>query len=320
MTDINGTIFSIQRFSIHDGPGIRTTVFFKGCPLRCFWCHNPEGLRKVVEIQFYRSRCIGCGECVRVCPEGAQELIVHEDGTFERAFNRERCTACGKCVETCYADGLEIVGQEMSAKQVVDEVLQDRAFYTGGGAVGGVTLSGGEPMLQPAFTLEILAGCKASGIHTALETTTHYRWESLASTLPFIDLFMIDIKHMDPEKHRAATGVSNEQILANIRRLARTGKPIIFRTPTIPGVNDTVEEISAIAAFIRELADTPLEDGSRHPGRFSLELLAFHKLAADKYKSLGLDYPAAGLEPPAKEHMAVLAQAAEAQGISVKVR
>lgn len=175
-------------------------------------------------------------------------------------------------------------------------------------------------MLQTDFALEILAGCRAQGIHTALETTTHYRWETLAKALPLTDLFMIDIKHLDPHKHRAATGVSNEQILANIRGLARIGKPVIFRTPVIPEVNDTPQEIGAIASFIHELGSTPLEDGSVCPERFSLELLAFHKLAADKYSSLGLEYPAAHLEPPTPEHMAELASAAAGRGITVRVR
>jgi pyruvate formate lyase activating enzyme len=310
---LSGTIFNIQRFSIHDGPGIRTTVFFKGCPLRCFWCHNPEGLRKIREIQFESERCIGCGECARVCPEGAQELV---DGV--RIYHRERCVVCGTCVESCFAGGLQMVGQEISADQVLAEILVDRAFYATSG--GGVTLSGGEPMLQPTFALSILEGCKAAGIHTALETTTHFRWETLAQALPLTDLFMIDIKHTDPEKHRAATGVSNERILANIRRLAATGKPIIFRTPVVPGVNDTVEEIGAIADFVREVGRTQLEDGTYHPERVSLELLAFHKLAADKYRSLGLEYPAAHLEPPTKEHMAALVNTAAERVIAVKSR
>lgn len=337
LDDIHGEIFNIQRFSIHDGPGIRTTVFFKGCPLRCFWCHNPEGLRKAADIQFYAARCIGCGACVSACPEGAQQIIMHADGSFERIFDRALCNACGECVDTCFSGALEKIGQEISAQDVVTEVLRDRGFYTqnsGGGATqtsggatqvggansGGVTLSGGEPMLQPAFARAILAGCKAQGIHTALETSTCYRWEILESALPLTDLFMIDIKHLDDQKHRAATGVSNVQILANIRRLAYTGKPVIFRTPTIPGVNDTPEEIGAIAAFIHELSEVRLEDGTRHPERFSLELLAFHQLAADKYRSLGLEYPAAALQPPSKAHMTHLAQVAEAQGIAVRFR
>jgi pyruvate formate lyase activating enzyme len=310
---LSGTIFNIQRFSIHDGPGIRTTVFFKGCPLRCFWCHNPEGLRKVLEIQFEAERCIGCGECVRVCPEGAQELA---DGV--RIYHRDRCVVCGECVETCFAGGLQKVGQEIGAEQILAEALIDRAFYTSSG--GGVTLSGGEPMLQPSFALKILEGCRAAGLHTALETTTHYRWETLAEALPLTNLFMIDIKHINPEKHRAATGVSNERILANIRQLSPTGKPIIFRTPVVPGVNDTVEEIGAIADFVRKIAETPLDDGSYRPERVSLELLAFHKLAADKYRSLGLEYPAAHLEPPTNEQMAVLVKSAAARGIAVKSR
>lgn len=290
-------------------------MFFKGCPLRCFWCHNPEGLRKKIEIQFTPARCIGCGECARACPRGAQELA----GGI-RIYHRDRCAACGQCVALCYVESLQQIGQEINAQQAVAEVLRDRAFYEGGTGVmdaggihdGGVTLSGGEPMLQPALALEILAGCKANGIHTALETTAHYQWNTLAAALPLTDLFMIDIKHIDSQKHRTGTGVGNEQILGNIRRLAGTGKPIIFRTPVITRFNDTIAEIAAIARFIQELGSIPLPDGSLHPGRFSLELLAFHKLAAEKYSGLGLEYPAAHLEPPTKEHMAALTSAASA--------
>lgn len=306
---LTGTIFNIQRFSIHDGPGIRTTVFLKGCPLHCFWCHNPEGLHKAIEIQFYSSRCIGCGACVLACRQGAQ--VLNEQG---RIYHRELCKVCGSCVETCFAEGLQMVGRDLSVEQVMAEVLLDRAFYANSG--GGVTLSGGEPLLQPDFTLGVLAGCQAAGIHTALETTTYCSWETLAKTLPLTDLYMVDIKHLNPEKHRVATGVSNARILANIRRLAATGKPVIFRVPVVPGVNDTPEEIGAIASFVHELSASRADDCSN----LSMELLPFHRLAEDKYTSLGLEYHAAHLEPPTKDHLAALAEVVRAQGVTVKAK
>jgi pyruvate formate lyase activating enzyme len=305
---LTGTIFNIQRFSIHDGPGIRTTVFLKGCPLRCFWCHNPEGLRSAIEVHFYASRCIGCGECVRVCPQGAQQMSA--DGV--RVYDRSRCVVCGECVESCFAEGLQVSGREISLGDALREVLADRAFYETSG--GGVTLSGGEPMLQPTFSLALLAACHAEGLHTAVETTTYCRWDYLEAALPVTDLFMVDIKHLDDEKHRAATGVSNRLILENIARLAASGKPIIFRTPVVPGVNDTPEEIAAIAGFVYQLGCQRADGGQG----LSLELLAFHRLAEDKYRSLGLEYLAANVQPPTPEHMQQLTAVARSVPIIVR--
>ncbi len=317
-----GSVFNIQRFSIHDGPGIRTTVFFLGCSLRCFWCHNPEGLHIKPEIAFFSSRCIGCGECVTVCPEHAQELL--PDGT--RLFHRDLCTTCGECVDSCFAGGLVLNGKHMTAAEVLDEVRQDRAFYETSG--GGITLSGGEPLLQPAFAFTILEGAKQEGLHTAIETTIHVKWELIERLLPVTDLFMVDIKHMDSEKHRVATGVPNPLILENARRLANTGKPVLFRVPVVTGVNDSPAEIAAIANFVRDILPHPasaqIQDQSTSPRHAQknpdLELLPFHRMAGDKYTSLGLVYQAAALETPSKEKMALLAETARQLGLNVRCR
>ncbi|MEJ5310480.1 MAG: glycyl-radical enzyme activating protein [Anaerolineae bacterium] len=306
-----GYICNIQRFSVHDGPGIRTTVFLKGCTLRCFWCHNPETIRPRPEVQFFANRCIGCAACVDACPEGAQGF--DENGL--RIFDRAKCVACGKCVDVCYAEALVFTAKAMTAEAVVAEILLDRAFYDNSG--GGVTLSGGEPALQVEFSREILERCKAAELHTAIETAANVPWESLAALLPVTDLVMMDIKHMDSAKHRDAVGAPNALLLANARRLAETDKPILFRIPVIPTVNDTPEEIAAIAAFIRQLTELRAAQHNGMAGQpvpITLELLAFHRMAGDKYNSLGWEYRAANLTPPTKEHMAMLMDVAAAQG------
>jgi len=309
---ITGLIFDIQRFSVHDGPGIRTTVFLKGCSLRCFWCHNPEGLRMTPEVQFLPNRCIACGACVIACDHDGQHL--DENG---RSYERLNCVACGQCVEACAAEALTLAGKRLTADEVVAEVLRDRVFYETSG--GGVTLSGGEPALQPDFSRAVLAQCKAEGLHTAIETCGNIPWSNLEALLPFTDLVMMDLKQMDTEQHRAATGAGNERILANARQLAGTRKPLIFRTPVVPGVNDALAEIAAIAAFVRELvALRARASNGSGPADISWELLPFHRLAADKYRSLGLDYRARDLNPPSKEHMVALTEAAQESGVTVR--
>jgi pyruvate formate lyase activating enzyme len=311
---ITGLVSNIQRFSVHDGPGIRTTVFLKGCTLRCFWCHNPETIGRDLELQLHPDRCIGCQECIRVCPEGAQTLSAEG----EPVFYREKCRACGACVEVCYAGARELTGREMTVDAVVGEVLQDRPFYENSG--GGVTLSGGEPVYQPEFSYEILSRCRDEGVSTAIETAGNVPWERLVALLPVTDLVMMDLKHMDPEKHRWAVGASNRLLLENARRLIETDKPIIFRTPVVPTVNDTPEEIGAIATFVREMSDLRGQTNGEEGRSISLELLPFHRMAGDKYNSMGLSYMAKELQPPTKETMVALTEAAEACGIPVRSR
>ncbi len=296
---IEGIITDIQRFSIHDGPGIRTTVFLKGCNQRCFWCHNPETLSPKPELQLYLERCIACGACFERCPEGAHTLV---DG--EHRFDREACTGCGACAETCYARALVLIGETKSADEIVETVLRDRAFYETSG--GGVTLSGGDPLLQPAFTEAILSRCHEAGLHTAVETAANVPWERIEQILPVTDLVMMDLKLMDSERHREVVGVPNERILDNARRLGQNGRPLIVRTPVVPGINDDEATIAAIAAFAAEL-----------PSLVGYELLRFHAMATNKYDSLGMTYQAAGLTAPTKDHMATLAEVARGCGIEV---
>ena len=272
---MTGTIFDIQRFSIHDGPGIRTTVFFKGCNLRCLWCHNPESQSAKPQLMFYRDKCVGCGECKKVCP---------------RAFTAD-CIAEGKCVPACRHGARELSGRTETAERVIGTVLRDKAFYETSG--GGVTLSGGEPLLQPEFALEILKACKESDIHTAVETAGNVPFAVFETLLPFVDLFLYDIKGIDPEKHKKNTGVSNERILENARALAESGKEILFRMPYIPGYNDT--EAPAAADFVRSLGK-------------KLELLAFHEIGRGKYTALGREDPVPDAVPPDPDQMNALAE------------
>jgi pyruvate formate lyase activating enzyme len=298
---MQGVVTDIQRFSLHDGPGIRTTVFLKGCDLRCAWCHNPETLRPGPEIRFLPDRCLGCGACAAACPNGAQG----SEGR-RRIFRRDRCVACGRCARACYAGALAAVGRELDAAAVLDEVLEDAAFYRNSG--GGLTLSGGEPLVQPEFAGELLRRAKAAGLHTAIETNLAAPWERVEPLLPFVDLVMADLKLMDAAAHRAWTGSPNDQILENARRLARESRPLVVRTPVVPGVNDAPEAIGAIADFARTL-----------PALAAYELLPYHPLGLGKYRSLGLECRFDGARPPDGARLRALAAEAARRGIPVRV-
>jgi len=270
---LTGTTFNVQQFSTEDGPGIRTTVFMKGCPLRCVWCHNPEGLRPNPDLVWYDVRCIGARDCLRVCPEGALKLT--PEGM---RIDRERCTVCGTCAWACPTAALEVIGREWSPDALMAELLKDRVFYETSG--GGVTFSGGEPMMQADFLSEVLPRCHEAGIHVALDTCGLVPWEHYERVMPFVSLVLLDIKLMDSSQHQKATGVDNALILENARRMAGRGKPMWIRTPVIPGFTDDLGNIRAIGGFIRESLPTVER----------WDLLAYTNLGRPKYHRLDLPY------------------------------
>ena len=290
---ITGRILHLQRLSTEDGPGIRTTVFFKGCPLQCAWCHNPESLLSSLQTQWFSVRCIGCRTCVTACPNGC--LSMTADGLV---VDRERCEACGKCVEACPSGAREMLGRIVTVDDVLAELLKDRAYYEASG--GGVTLSGGEPTLQPDFAEALLHGLKEQGISTALDTCGYADWSIYERLLPYVDLVLLDLKILDRERHHQATGVYPDRILDNAAAIAERGMPMWIRTPIIPGYTDDEENIGALAAFIRD----------RLPTVQRWDLLAYTNLGVAKYHRLGLTYPLEETQLPARQHIERLAAVA----------
>ena len=298
-----GMVFDIQRCSVHDGPGIRTTVFLKGCNLRCFWCHNPESWRAGQDLMFYPQKCIGCGKCIALCPGGCH--ILNDGG--EHNIDREKCVLCGACAKKCYAGALVLSGKERTVEDVMKAVRADAAFYKNSG--GGMTVSGGEPLLQPDFTLALLRAAKEEGIHTALDTAGHVEFALLEQVLPWVDLILFDCKCMDSASHKEATGAGNERVLENLRRLgsvpagAPGSTPVWVRVPVIPGVNDTEQNMLALRDFLTGL-----------PAVKRVELLGYHNLGAGKHANLGGEYAYKEMKAPQKERLEALEAVFEGVG------
>ncbi len=246
-SDALGTVFDIQRFSIYDGPGIRTTVFLKGCPLSCVWCHNPESLKRCAELSYIAASCIGCGKCVSVCKEGAHKIS--EQG---HTFDRSLCTACLECADACPADALSVIGKRMSAKEVMKTVLRDRLFYKND---GGMTVSGGEPFYQSAFLIELLRKAKPEGIHTCVETSGAAKLEDMLEAMEYVDLFLYDCKLSPGEKHKQYIGSDGIKMHENLLAIDRAGAKTVLRCPIIPNVNDTEQHFMYIASLAKKLSN-----------------------------------------------------------------
>ena len=282
-----GTVFEVKRFAVHDGPGVRTVLFLKGCPLRCRWCHNPEGLEPGPQLACYDHKCLHCGECVQACPRHAHGLV---DG--KHVIDGTKCVACGACVEVCLGRALKLFGRRFTVEEACRVALEDRAFYREG---GGVTLSGGEPLLQAEFCAELFKLLKEERIHCAIDTSGAVSWESFAKVLPWTDMFLYDVKHVDDRLHREHVGRSNRQIVENLKHLTEGHVPIEIRIPVIPGFNDDPESVEAIGRFLGGLR-----------GIVGVRLLPYHP-ASSKYGAIRRPDTMPEVEAPSKDRMDAIA-------------
>ncbi len=295
-----GTIFNIQKYSIHDGPGIRTTVFLKGCPLVCWWCHNPESQKVKQEIVFWQNKCIACRDCERVCPVDG---VKFDKSGFN--LDKKKCILCGKCAEVCPSEAIELIGKKITLGEAMKEIEKDMVFYEESG--GGVTFSGGEPLLQIDLLDSLLKASKQKGIQTAVDTSGYGPWENFERIMDKVDLFLFDIKHMDDKKHKKYTGVSNESILKNLRKLAQNGNKIWIRIPIIPGINDDDLNIKMTSDYISSLN---IED---------VFILPYHSIAMDKYRRLNMEYRISNIQEPMDDEMKIIGQKFKDNGINVKI-
>lgn len=296
-----GKIFDIKKYAIHDGPGIRTTIFFKGCPLACRWCHNPESQARASHRLYRNERCIACRECVAACPENAIQV-----GAQGLEWNPSDCVYCGTCAGICPAEAVELIGQSMTVDDVLAEVAKDTVFYDE--SQGGVTISGGEPLMQPSFLMDLLDACGRLGYHRTVDTSGYADRQILFESASRTDLFLYDLKHMDPEKHAKYTGVSNEKILANLEFLSRQKAEIIIRFPVIPGLNTDPENIDRTGAFVSSL-----------PGVRRINILPYHSAATAKYKNLGLKIKTSDIEPSSHKFLESVARRLETYKLTVKI-
>lgn len=280
-----GLIFDIQRYAIHDGPGIRTTAFLKGCPVRCQWCANPESQQSAPEISYLGNDCIHCGSCAQICPQKA--VTVSENSHF---IDRGACDLCGQCVNICPGEALQILGSYVSPAELFDEMATDHPFWKRSG--GGITLSGGEPLAQPEFVLAFIKLCRENYVHTLIETCLHVPQNIIKDVLLQADDIICDIKIMDEDRHKAFIGVSNELILENLAFLLNSGKPVLVRIPLIPSINDDRDNLEATGVLL---------SANRH--NVQLELLPYHRLGESKYARLGRTYGLADIVPPSDEDM-----------------
>jgi len=295
-----GMIFDVKKFAVDDGPGIRTTIFFKGCPLRCWWCHNPEGQLPEPELMYRRVRCDSCAECTRICPDRAISCL--PDGI---SISRDHCNLCGKCCQRCPTEALAIIGKEVSLEEVLKEIDKDSVFYDE--SEGGVTVSGGEPLLQLDFLNALLKECKERNIRTAVDTCGYASHEIIDKISDKVDLFLYDIKIMDDKKHRRYTGVSNKPILENFKRLAENGGNIQVRFPIIPGINDSKDNITDTAEFV---ASCRIKN---------IRLLPYHRAGIDKYKGLGRSYKLKKTQTPSDQDLNLIRKELEAFELQVRI-